>query len=109
MDTVYNRICKLVHFGVMTAFVFAGPVFDMDAKVDDQRYYKAFALVLFVSRFVTSVEYLVVVFYSRRIKRAVLPLCLTAAVYMATSIVYLITHFVFPDTGPITWYEMLIW
>jgi hypothetical protein len=81
----------------------------MDIKSDDQGYYKKFALVLFLSRLVTSIEYLVVIFHSRRIKRTLIPLGLTAAVYMATSIVYLVTHFVFPDTGSITWYEMMLW
>jgi uncharacterized membrane protein len=93
----------------MTAFVFAGPVFDTDEKADDQRYYKAFALVLFVSRFVTSIEYAVVVFHSRRVKKTIVPLGLTSAVYAGTSVVYLVTHFAFPDTGPIREYEMLIW
>ena len=97
------------HFGVMTAFVFAGPVFDTDAKADDQRYYKAFALVLFVSRLVTAIEYAVVIFHSRRVKKTIVPLGLTSAVYVGTSVVYLVTHFAFPDTGPIREYEMLIW
>lgn len=109
MDSVYNRVCKLFHFGVMTAFVFAGPVFDMDIKSDDQTYYKTFALVLFLSRLVTSIQYMVVIFHSRRIKRTFLPLGLTAAVSFTTSIVYLVSHYVFPSTGRITWYQMMLW
>jgi hypothetical protein len=93
----------------MTAFVFAGPVFDTDEKPDDQRYYKSFAIVLFVSRLVTAIEYAVVIFHSRRVKKTIVPLGMTSAVYASTSVVYLVTHFAFPNTGPIREYEMLIW
>ncbi|KIW01884.1 uncharacterized protein PV09_06731 [Verruconis gallopava] len=108
-DSVYNRVCKLVHFGVMAGFVFAGPVFDKYDKAVDQRYYKAFALVLFVSRIVIAVQYIVVMWQSRRFKKALLPLGMTAAVYITTAVLYLITHFSFPSAGPILWYELFVW
>jgi hypothetical protein len=93
----------------MAGFVFAGPVFDQYRKADDQRYYKSFALVLFFSRIVIAVQYLVVMWQSRRFKKAILPLALTAAVYFATAIAYLVTHFTFAISGPILWYELFIW
>lgn len=93
----------------MTGFVFAGPVFDKYDKAEDQRYYKAFALVLFVSRVVIAIQYIVIMWQSRQFKKAILPLGLTACVYIATAIVYLVTHFSFPHSGPIAWYELFIW
>lgn len=108
-DSVFARICKLVHFGVMAGFTFAGPVFDNTDKVEDQRYYKAFAIVMFVSRITIAVQYIVVMIQSRMVKKALLPLGLTAGVYIATATVFLVTHFAFPATGPITWFELFVW
>lgn len=90
--------------------MFAGPVFDKYDKADDQRYYRAFALVLMVSRLVIAVQYFVVMFQSRRFKKALLPLGLTAAVYILTAAAYLVTHFTFPASGSIKiWPELIIW
>jgi hypothetical protein len=97
------------HWLTSSLQVFAGPVFDKYDKTEDQRYYKAFALVLFVSRIVIAIQYIVVMWQSRRFKKAILPLGLTACVYIGTAIAYLVSHFAFPRNGPITWYELFIW
>src|ERR1700750_597322 len=79
-DSILNRLCKAVHFGIMTAFVFAGPVFDAYDKADDVRSSKSFALVVAFSGAILALQYSLVMWQSRRYRKALVPLGLTVLV-----------------------------
>jgi hypothetical protein len=109
IDSFWNRLCKAIQFGVMTGWVFAGPVFDKYDTADDARSYKAFAVVLAVSRFTIAIQYFVVLVQGRQFKQTLVPVSLSACVYVCSGIGFLVTRFVFPvgAIGPpeqVTWY-----
>ncbi|KAF2108827.1 hypothetical protein BDV96DRAFT_503677 [Lophiotrema nucula] len=99
IDSVWNRLCKAVQFGVMTAFVFCGPIFDKYDTADDVRAYKSFAVVLCVSRSVIGVQYFVVMVQGRMFRQTLLPVGLSGLVHVCGSVAFLVTHFAFPHGG----------
>ncbi|TID24474.1 hypothetical protein E2P81_ATG02780 [Venturia nashicola] len=104
VDSVWNRVCKAVHFGVMTGFVFAGPLFDLYDKADDIRSFRAFALVLVVSRAILTLQYCLVMWQSRKCKKAMLPLGLSVFISFAAMILFLVARYAFPN-GSVGWYK----
>lgn len=106
-DSILNRICKAVHFGVMAGFVFGGPIFDSSDKgVIDINAFKAFALILMVSRAILAFQYAVVMWQSRAYKRSLLPLGLTVGCNLLSSTAFLVAHFAFPGGG-VKWFHLL--
>ena len=105
-DSVWNRVCKAIHFGVMTGFVFAGPLFDSYDKVGDFRSFRAFALVLVVSRAILTLQYALVMWQSRKCKRAMLPLGLNVFINLLATIAFLVARYAFPN-GNVEWYKLV--
>lgn len=106
-DSILNRSFKAVHFGVMAAFVFGGPIFDSTDKTDvDIQAFKNFALILMVSRAILAVQYAVVFVQSLRLKKPLLPLGLTVAVNVLSSAAFLAAHFAFPG-AKVTYVHLL--
>jgi hypothetical protein len=103
-DSVWNRVCKAIHFGVMTGFVFAGPLFDSSDKAEDIRSFRAFALVLVVSRAILTLQYALVMWQSRRCRRAMLPLGLSVFINLLATIAFLVARYAFPS-GNVDWYK----
>ncbi|KAE9966283.1 hypothetical protein BLS_007116 [Venturia inaequalis] len=103
-DSVWNRACKAIHFGVMTGFVFAGPLFDLYDKADDIRSFRDFALVLVVSRAILTLQYSLVMWQSRKCKKAMLPLGLSVFINFLAMVLFLVARYAFPD-GSLEWYK----
>ncbi|KAF2432144.1 hypothetical protein EJ08DRAFT_659161 [Tothia fuscella] len=106
-DSILNRVFKAVHFGVMAGFVFGGPIFDgSDKGAIDQNAFKAFTLILMVSRAIIACQYSLVMWQSRAHKRALLPLGLTVFCNILGSLAFLAAHFAFPN-GQMSWTHLL--
>jgi hypothetical protein len=106
-DSILNRVCKAVHFGVMAGFVFGGPIFDSsDKSAIDINAFKSFALILMVSRAILAIQYALVMWQSRAYKRSLLPLGLTVACNLFSSVAFLAAHFVFPK-AKVQWFHLL--
>lgn len=88
----------------MTGFVFAGPLFNQYDKADDIRSFRAFALVLVVSRAILTLQYSLVMWQSRKCKKAMLPLGLNVFINFLALVLFLIARYAFPD-GPVGWYK----
>lgn len=99
IDCVWNRLHKAIQFGVFTGFVFAGPVFDKYNNSYDKESYRHFAIVLVVSRACLAVQYAVVMWQGRMFRQTLLPLALSAAIYIAAAVAYAVTFVVFPNRG----------
>ncbi|KAF2736703.1 hypothetical protein EJ04DRAFT_596014 [Polyplosphaeria fusca] len=108
VDCLWNRLCKAVQFGVMTGWVFAGPIFDKYDASDDRRSFKAFALVLAISRFTIALQYIVVLIQGRHFRQTLVPVGLSALVYVCSGVAFLTTRFVFAS-GAIGTKEQVTW
>ncbi|KAK5056738.1 hypothetical protein LTR84_012270 [Exophiala bonariae] len=107
-DSIIERAFKFVHFGVMTAFVFCGPIFDLYDDKSDARTYKKFAVTMAISHAVTTMQYLIVLIQSRRYRTAVLPVALTTLVNALAAIGFGVTATMLP-IDDIAWHSLVIW
>jgi Bacterial low temperature requirement A protein (LtrA) len=94
-DSVFNRMCKAVSFGVMTGFAVCGALYDQTNVEENAKAFRAMSLILMVSRLALIGQYGVVLFYVRRYKNTVWPLALTMLALFVGAMVYLGTFFGF--------------
>jgi low temperature requirement protein LtrA len=100
VDSIFERIAKAIHFGVMVGFAVMGPQWKPGQEVDDYTVYKIFGLMLMVSRFTLFCQYGVTLFYTKKYKSTVRPLVLVMAWTLLAAVLYgaltpafpLITH-----------------
>lgn len=90
-DCIVNRFCKMVFFGVMTAFVSLGPIYDSVETGADSRAYQGMALVLMTFRFILAAQYAIVLWFVHGFQKTLIPLSLTVGLYCLTAIAFLIT------------------
>lgn len=83
----------------MTAYTFAGPVFDSKDSNTDKKPYGDFAMVLAISRIVLAVQYLIVAIQSRSYKPALLPLGLTVLVNVISASLFFVARAIFPGSS----------
>ncbi|KAG4436442.1 hypothetical protein IFR05_008076 [Cadophora sp. M221] len=111
-DSILERIAKACQFGVMIGLAVVGPRFN-----PADQYYSAFqtlAIILGFSRFVLSLQYLVVLFHVRNFKKSKTPMGLLSLLYLVASIIYFCTFFGFkPDASTksyvyISWYIIAV-
>jgi len=101
-DSVVNRVCKAVSFGVMTGFSIASSQYNPDLlskPADDlsnpYKSFRALALVLMASRLMLGAQYGLVLYYLKDYPRTFAPLLSTIAVLFIASMGYLVTFFFF--------------
>ncbi|KAF2274201.1 uncharacterized protein EI97DRAFT_422655 [Westerdykella ornata] len=82
-DSVFERIAKAIHFGVMVGFAVMGVQWKAGQEVTDFKIFKAFGLILMVSRFTLACQYGITLIYSRKYKKTVVPI---AAIIASTTI-----------------------
>ncbi|KAF1917907.1 hypothetical protein BDU57DRAFT_446293 [Ampelomyces quisqualis] len=87
-DSIFERIAKAVHFGVMVGFAVIGPQWNPGQAVDDYKIYKTFGLMLMVSRLTLFFQYGVTLLYTKRYKTTILPLSLIIASTALAAILY---------------------
>jgi len=110
VDSVYERVCKSIHFIVMAAFSSVSttwnPLTPKDAETIQAL--RTMTLALMFSRFVLMIQYFVVMLYARRKKKYMLPLALHALVMGIAGGVYLGLYFAFTEANPaksyVGWY-----
>jgi hypothetical protein len=56
-DSVFERVAKAIHFGVMVGFAVIGPQWKPGQEIGDYKIYKAFGLMLMVSRLTLFCQY----------------------------------------------------
>lgn len=91
VDSVYERVCKAMHFAVMAAFSSVSTDWDPFSPDDTEsvRALRVMTLTLMFSRVLIGIQYLVVMWYGRHRKNAVLPVGIHAGVMFTSAAVYL--------------------
>jgi len=92
-DSVFNRVCKAISFGVMTGFAVSGAIYDTTDVAKNLKAFRAMSIILMVSRLALVAQYGVVLWYLRAYKRTVTPLVGTMACLFVAAIIFLGTFF----------------
>ena len=87
-DSLFERVAKALHFGTMVGFAVIGVSWKPGQKVADFSTYKAFGLILLVSRFTLFCQYGVTLLYAKKYKKTVIPLALIMASTLIAAILY---------------------
>jgi hypothetical protein len=86
-DSVFERVAKTVHFGVMVGFAVIGPQWKPGQEISDYKIYKSFGLMLMVSRLTLFCQYGVTLFYTKRYKKTIIPMgMIMASTLLAASL-----------------------
>jgi predicted tellurium resistance membrane protein TerC len=88
-DSVFERVAKAIHFGVMVGFAVIGVQWKPGQEIADYKIYKAFGLILMVSRITLFAQYSVTLFYTRRYTKTIVPLCIIMASTLLAALVSL--------------------
>ncbi|KAF2003054.1 hypothetical protein P154DRAFT_487403 [Amniculicola lignicola CBS 123094] len=95
-DSLFERCAKAIHFGVMVGFAVIGASWKPGQDIYDFKTYKAFGLILMVSRLTLAAQYGVTLFYTRKYKKTMFPLGLVIAFTLLAAILYGSLIAVFP-------------
>jgi hypothetical protein len=91
VDSVYERVCKALHFAVMGAFASVSTTWDPFSPDDDITItaLRTMTLTLMFSRVILSIQYFVVMYFGRSKPRTNLPLAIHGSVMIISASVYL--------------------
>jgi low temperature requirement protein LtrA len=97
-DSVFERTAKAIHFGVMVGFAVIGPQWKPGQEIGDYKIYKAFGLMLMVSRLTLFCQYGVTLVYTHKHKKTVVPLAMVMASTLLAAVLYGALTPTFPKT-----------
>ncbi|KAF2647659.1 hypothetical protein K491DRAFT_723245 [Lophiostoma macrostomum CBS 122681] len=95
-DSVFERAAKAIHFGVMVGFAVIGPQWKPGQELPDYDIYRAFGLILMVSRFTLFAQYAVTLYYTRQYKKTIVPILAIMGSTLVAAILYGALTPVFP-------------
>lgn len=81
----------------MVGFAVLGPQWDPSSEQTDFTPFRAFSLILMVSRIVLVCQYASALWFTRKYTRTILPISLTMATYTIAAFIYLGIFFSFPS------------
>ena len=100
-DSVFERVCKALQFGVMAGFAVVGPGYKIGWAPDDKeapqavRSFQTLSLILMISRLILAGQYAVVFWCLRGYRKVILPMFLHIVVLFAAAMVYMGLFFAF--------------
>ena len=98
-DSVFNRICKAISFGVMTGLAITGAIYDttsLKAIFENVKAFRAMTLILMGSRLTLICQYASILWYVRHYKKTMVPLASTIVVLFIAAMIFLGTFWGFP-------------
>ena len=117
-DSAFERLCKVLQFGVMTGLAMSGPgfVLGFEPDTDDARLavtaFQTLALILMASRFILAIQYTVALLFLRAYRRALLPMVAHIATLIFSAGIFLTTFFLVnqyrSQTVLIAWYIVVV-
>jgi low temperature requirement protein LtrA len=103
-DSAFERMCKVMQFGIMTGFAVTGPGYITDAPTTEQQNsslhaFQALSLILMSSRLILAFQYSVAFWWIRSYKKARWPMLAHIGVLLASATVFLGLYFGFQLHG----------
>ncbi|POR37941.1 Uncharacterized protein TPAR_01861 [Tolypocladium paradoxum] len=86
-DSIFTRMTRVIHLGVLVVFAMVAPKFD--ATEHNIVTMRSMSVILAVSRACLAVDYTTTLWHVRKFKKARLPLYLQTAVHVAAAAIYL--------------------
>lgn len=88
-DSIFNRFCKAISFGVMTGFAICGAIYDTQNVGENVKAFRALSIILMVSRLALVLQYGVVLFYVHKWSKTILPMLSTMICLFISAMIFL--------------------
>ncbi|KAI9719594.1 MAG: hypothetical protein M1812_003365 [Candelaria pacifica] len=112
VDSVFERICKVFHFGVMITFAVVGVKFDPSKTDENYGTFRKLSIVLVISRLVLMIQYGSLLVWVKNHKKIVTPVLMHIAAFAIGAVVCIGLTFTFKPTlssnSYITWYVVAV-
>ena len=87
-DSIFERVAKALHIGVMVGYAVVGPTWHSSTDYS-MKSYRVMSLILMASRLVLASQYAVTLYFTRkRHRKTTLPLSLVITSYILSAIMY---------------------
>ena len=116
-DSVFERICKALQFGVMAGFAVVGPAYKAGWDIDDKeatqalRAFQTLSVIMMISRLVLVAQYAAVLVILRDWRKTILPLLLHVVLFTTSAAIFFGLFYSFlhatGDKAVIAWYVMI--
>ena len=118
-DSVFERICKALQFGVMAGFAVVGPAYKAGWDIDEEqkeaaqalKAFQTLSVIMMVSRLVLVAQYTVVLVLLREWRKTIVPLLLHIVLFSISAAIFLGLFYSFlnatGDKAVIAWYVMI--
>ncbi|KAI5463819.1 hypothetical protein BGZ63DRAFT_354066 [Mariannaea sp. PMI_226] len=108
-DSIFERICRAIHLGVMVGFAVVSP----DFKPEDQKVksMRTMSIILCISRVCLAIEYGSILWHIRDFKKQRLPMILQISLTFIISLIYLGITFAFQhgnSNAYLAWYILAV-
>ncbi|KAI5921689.1 hypothetical protein F4810DRAFT_712308 [Camillea tinctor] len=94
-DSVFERLARTVHLGVMVGFSVVAAHFDPDEQIKGT--FQAMSLILMVSRLILTIEYSTIIWHVRHFKQGKIPLAVVTGFHFIAAMIYMGISFRFED------------
>ena len=112
VDSVFERLAKALHLGVMIGFAVIGTQFDTSDTAKNHATFQKFSLILMISRLILLVQYGSLLPWIRQHKKLATPILIHIAVFAIGAIVCLGITFSFDvknkTSAYLTWYVLAV-
>ncbi len=112
VDSIFERVCKVVHFGVMIAFAVVGAKFDPSKTDESYGTFRKLSLVLMASRIVLMIQYGSLLVWVKNHRKLVTPLLIHIAAFAIGAVACLGLTFSFTEDSSsnsyIAWYVIAV-
>lgn len=112
MDSIFERVCKALHLGIMIAFAVVGTQFDTSDTAENAVVFQQFSCIMMVSKIILLLQYGYVLFWVRGHSKIVTPLLIHMVAFAVGAIVCLGLVFSFDKeketTAYLAWYAIAV-
>lgn len=110
-DSIFERVAKAGHLGVMIGFAVVASDFHPEGSHQNMQILKIMSLCLMASRAILAVQYASVIWHVRTYRRAKLPLTIKSVGHLVFALVYLGIAFCFQENVShvyLAWYVLAV-
>lgn len=86
-DSIFERVCKALHLGVMIAFAVVGTQFDTNDTAKYAVVFQQFSVIMMVSKIILLFQYGYVLFWVRGYSKIVIPLLIHMVTYTVGAVI----------------------
>ncbi|KAI4176097.1 MAG: hypothetical protein LQ346_007956 [Caloplaca aetnensis] len=112
VDSIFERVCKALHLGIMIAFAVVGTQFNTNDTATYSVTFQQFSCIMMISKLILLVQYGYILFWVRGHAKVVAPLLIHMAAFATGAIICLGLIFSFNDhtqsSSYLAWYVIAV-